>query len=186
MDRRGRNYSSMGLTVWLHKGWIFGLSFGLIGLLGFSLSVWLTGGRTIQKIKPEEKQDPNQGIVNSLKNSLSVGLIDGMKVTVMMGLPTVLTIGIIKGWMVGLSYGIKVTLVCWLTYGMINALIYGSLAVIQHLILRLFLKGNGDIPWDYAKFLDHAVKHRFIQRVGGRYRFMHDLLRKHFAQMPLN
>ncbi len=45
---------------------------------------------------------------------------------------------------------------------------------------------NRSIPWNYAKFLEYAANLRFIQRVGGRYRFMHDLLRKHFAQMPLS
>jgi hypothetical protein len=68
---------------------------------------------------------------------------------------------------------------------LIIGLIIGLDAVIQHISLRLVLYRNGYIPWNYAKFLDHAAKHRFIQRVGGRYRFMHDLLRKHFAQMPL-
>ena len=52
--------------------------------------------------------------------------------------------------------------------------------------LRRFLQLDGCIPGNYALFLDHAVKHKFIQKVGGRYRFMHDLLRKHFAQMPLS
>ena len=65
-------------------------------------------------------------------------------------------------------------------------LIFGLMSVIRHFTLRLILYQNGDIPWNYAKFLDHAAKHRFIQPVGGRYRFMHDLLRKHFAQMPLS
>lgn len=54
-----------------------------------------------------------------------------------------------------------------------------------HSHLRLLLTKSGNTPWNYARFLDHAVKHRFIQRTGGRYRFVHDLLQKHFAAMPL-
>ena len=40
-----------------------------------------------------------------------------------------------------------------------------------------------DDPLTITRFLDHAARHRFIQRVGGRYRFMHDLLRQHFAAL---
>ena len=73
-----------------------------------------------------------------------------------------------------------------LIYELIGMILGGFGIVIQHFALRLVLYRNGYIPWNYAKFLDHAAKHRFIQRVGGRYRFMHDLLRKHFAQMTLD
>ncbi len=40
---------------------------------------------------------------------------------------------------------------------------------------------EGGFLWDCVRFLDHAAKLRFIQRVSGYYRFTHDLLRKHFA-----
>ncbi|MDJ0531661.1 MAG: hypothetical protein QNJ70_04050 [Xenococcaceae cyanobacterium MO_207.B15] len=70
-----------------------------------------------------------------------------------------------------------------LNFGLNFGLMRGLLNVIQHFTLRLLIYRNGDIPWNYAKFLDHAAKLRFIQRVGGRYRFMHDLLRKHFAEI---
>ena len=103
----------------------------------------------------ESKNFANQGIWNSLKNGLIVGLIFGL---------------------VGLMYG--------LNYGLIFGLIGGLGSVIQHFTLRLILYRNCSIPWNYAKFLEHAANLRFIQRVGGRYRFMHDLLRKYFAQMP--
>ena len=110
----------------------------------------------------ENKNFPNQGIWNSLKNGLSVGLIFGLMAALMFG-PTYASI-----------------------FGLTYASIFGLLNVIQHFTLRLIIYRNGDIPWNYAKFLDHAAKHRFIQRVGGRYRFMHDLLRKHFAKLAPN
>lgn len=69
---------------------------------------------------------------------------------------------------------------------LIGSMIGGLVAVIQHISLRFVLFFNGDIPWNYEVFLKYAAKHRFIQPVGGRYYFMHDLLRKHFANMPLN
>ncbi|MEM8778507.1 MAG: hypothetical protein AAGF26_06475 [Cyanobacteria bacterium P01_G01_bin.49] len=62
-------------------------------------------------------------------------------------------------------------------------------STVDHWAFRIVLYTYGDIadiPWNYAKFLDYAAKHRFIQRVGERYRFMHNLLQTHFAQMPLD
>ena len=58
-------------------------------------------------------------------------------------------------------------------------------ACIQHFILRLILCCNGYIPWNYARFLDYCKERIFLQSVGGRYRFIHILLQKHFAEMPL-
>ncbi len=115
----------------------------------------------------ESKNFANQGIWNSLKNGLIVGLIFGL-----------------VGLMYGLNYGLNYGLMYGLNYGLIFGLIGGLGSVIQHFTLRLILYRNCSIPWNYAKFLEHAANLRFIQRVGGRYRFMHDLLRKYFAQMP--
>ncbi len=143
---------------------IFGLIYGLIGGLIFGLSVGLSTSEL------ENKSYPNQGIWNSLKNGLSVGL----------------RVGLIFGLGLGLRVGLSVGLIFGLSVGLIFGLIFGLDSVIKHITLRLIIYINSHIPWNYAKFLDHAAKHRFIQRIGGRYRFMHDLLRKHFAQMPLS
>ena len=53
--------------------------------------------------------------------------------------------------------------------------------VIQHVLLRLFLCLRNKAPWHYAKFLNHATQLRFLQRIGGQFRFVHDLLREHIA-----
>lgn len=102
-----------------------------------------------------------------------------------------LEFGLAIGLLAGLGYGLS----GGLFFGMFGGLIinvlggrakspYGGLVpAIQHFVLRLVLNKNGYIPWDYEKFLEHAVKHRFIQRTGGRYRFIHPLLGRHFAQM---
>lgn len=47
------------------------------------------------------------------------------------------------------------------------------------------LYSNGYSPWNYAQFLNHCTDRLLLQRVGGRYRFMHKLLQEHFAAMPL-
>ena len=59
----------------------------------------------------------------------------------------------------------------------------GGFACIQHLALRLVLWSNGCIPWNYARFLNYATERMFLQKVGGRYLFIHDFLREHFSDM---
>ncbi|MEM6520099.1 MAG: NACHT domain-containing protein [Cyanobacteria bacterium P01_D01_bin.71] len=56
---------------------------------------------------------------------------------------------------------------------------------IQHFILRLLLFRSQDIPWNYTRFLNYCTDRLLLQRVGGRYRFIHKLLQEHFAAMPL-
>ncbi|MFG6105412.1 NACHT domain-containing protein [Leptothoe sp. EHU-05/26/07-4] len=130
----------------------------------------------------KEKNIPNQGIFKGLRNTLVFGLFFGLVVGLFWGL-----IGISAGFFFGRSlFGLAVGLFFGLIFGgFFGATFARGDAVLQHLILRILLTHNGDTPWNYARFLDHAVKHRFIQRTGGRYRFVHDLLRKHFAAMPL-
>ncbi len=156
-----------GLTYGMTTGLILGLIYGLIYGLIFGLNVGLIGGLTKRKMENTSFHFPNQGVFNAFRNrlifGLSVGLIFGLSV----GLISELDLGLILGLNVGLIFG----------------LIGGLDSVFRYFILRVMLWRKGYIPWNYAKFLDHAAKHHFIQRVGGRYRFMHDLLRKHFANM---
>ncbi|MEL7331621.1 MAG: hypothetical protein AAFN12_05200, partial [Cyanobacteria bacterium J06560_2] len=151
----------LGLFLELRDGLIVGLRGGLIG--------FLTGGIGFGLINKtvEQKRIPNQGIKRSLQNGLIFGPISGLTLGLILGAGDRLIDGLIDGLMGGLAFG----------------LILGAGDAIKHVILRLFLTKNGDTPWNYAQFLEHAARHRFIQRTGGRYRFVHDLLRQHFADM---
>jgi hypothetical protein len=178
------------LTAGLVFGLIGGLFFGLIGwlapdpdldlnsglffgLIGGLLS-GLIGGISNSSI--QEKKEPNQGIKKSIKNGLIVMLISGLIVGLISGL-----IGELGGGLIGPLTG---SLFMGLIGGLFCGLVVGLGAPIQHFTLRIVLAMGGNAPWNYALFLEHAISHRFIQRTGGRYRFIHDLLRKHFAQMP--
>jgi GTPase SAR1 family protein len=61
----------------------------------------------------------------------------------------------------------------------------GGQALLQHFTLRLVLAWNGYAPWRYDLLLNYCTERLLLQRVGGRYRFMHQLLQDHFAQMDL-
>jgi DNA polymerase III delta prime subunit len=170
----------------LASGLAFGLAFGLMEWLTFglisSLIKWLALGlaagmlagliyRMIEMMSEglesseiETRTSPNQGLWRSFQNAMVLGLIAG------------LIVGLICGMIAG-SEGLFVGLLIGLIIGMGN----GGNACIEHFILRLILYSNGHIPWNYAQFLDYATDRLFLQRVGGGYRFMHDLLRQHFA-----
>ncbi|MDF5727344.1 MAG: hypothetical protein PUP92_04730, partial [Rhizonema sp. PD38] len=66
-------------------------------------------------------------------------------------------------------------------FGVLIGLPRSGTPAIKHFILRVILWSSSDIPWNYAEFLNYSTQRLFLQRVGGGYRFIHDLLRQHFA-----
>ncbi len=86
-------------------------------------------------------------------------------------------------------------LVVMLVSGSIWGLIAGAIAAIisaclpgipaiENLILHLVLWSKGHIPWDYSRFLDAATDRLLMHKTGDRrYRFVHNLLQKHFAEI---
>ncbi|MBW4668733.1 MAG: NACHT domain-containing protein [Cyanomargarita calcarea GSE-NOS-MK-12-04C] len=70
-----------------------------------------------------------------------------------------------------------------LSIGILFGLLCGGFATIQHYILRLILCWSGFAPWDYPKFLAYVVERGLILKRGGRYRFVHQLIRERFVQM---
>ena len=170
------------------QGLFGGLFTGLfIGLLGgfidprigpsvrfvFGLFFGLSSGLSTTVIR--KKKIPNQGIRKSFQNSLIIGLV--------VWLAGGLFLGLVGGLFGGLGLGLFLGLLSGLGLGLVGGLVGGLGATIQHFSLRIVLTKNSDTPWNYAQFLEHAVRHRFIQRTGGRYRFVHNLLRQHFAQI---
>jgi hypothetical protein len=67
-------------------------------------------------------------------------------------------------------------------FGFFSGLVPGA-ACIQHFVLRSILWCRGVAPWNYPNFLNYATERMLLQRVGGRYRFIHELLQEHFATM---
>ena len=68
-------------------------------------------------------------------------------------------------------------------FGAPLAVLFGGIAVIQHLTLRLILTRSGRMPANYARFLDYATSRHFLHKVGGGYIFVHRLLLEYFAQL---
>ncbi|WP_414573117.1 NACHT domain-containing protein [Nostoc sp. CCY 9925] len=164
---------------------ITGLIFGLVSGLFFGLSIWSFFGLSNSNIK--RKTIPNQGIKKSSVNArifwLAGGLAGGLLVGLIYGLVKGLITGLSGGLLFMLGGGLEVGITVGLIGGVIGGLFGGGITCIQHFTLRLILYCNGHIPWNYARFLDYCTERMLLQRVGGRYRFIHKLLQDHFAQM---
>lgn len=124
----------------------------------------------------KQKIIPNQGILISYLNAGISWLFFGVFNGIIIGLFYWLIFGINLKTLFVL---VALMLCIRLPAGLEN----GGKACLQHFILRLILYFNGYIPWNYARFLDYCTERLFLQRVGGRYRFIHKLLQDHFAKM---
>jgi len=87
------------------------------------------------------------------------------------GIHKVISIGLAVGLLAGMAGG--------------RGPVFAGFVLIQHFTLRVLLWWKGYIPWNYARFLDYATEHIFLQKVGGGYIFIHQTLMEHFAQMQL-
>jgi hypothetical protein len=142
-------------------GLLYGLIYGLI--LGFD------------GVEIENKTIPNQGIRQSITNTIIISSI--------ICLPATLFVVIVKARIQESNIGSALifNLVLGLSIGVYVGIFRSGIPAIKHFILRVILWSSGYIPWNYAKFLNYCTERLFLQRVGGSYRFMHDLLRQHFA-----
>ncbi len=142
-------------------GRFFGLFLGLIGGLKQDLKV---------------RSRPNQGVWNSLQNALWMGAVLYTGITV---LDTGIAAIMVR------SFGGAIDFLSLLLPGfsgaLLGILVGGGIACIQHLSLRFVLWQSGIAPWNLAQFLNYCTERRLLQRVGGRYRFLHRELLNHFA-----
>jgi hypothetical protein len=168
----------------LINGLIHGLIFGIVGgLTGFTIGG--LRGPTIQ-----EYSIPNQGIWKSAKNSLVLGMIGGMTFGLFFLFPLLAFEIINDSASVSIHHLFAEILFFFLFYGLpgflIGWLIGGGLASLRHFVLRTMLYHQGNIPWNYARFLNYATDRLVLQKVGGGYIFVHRMLLEHFAAMPLD
>lgn len=92
-------------------------------------------------------------------------------------------IWVILGAIATLISGLIWGLIAGAAIAVISALL-PPIPAIARLVMHLVLWSNGCIPWNYKYFLDAATGRLLLQKTGDRrYRFIHDLLQKHFAEI---
>jgi DNA polymerase III delta prime subunit len=157
-----------GLGGFQYGGLVEGLFAALHVSLFFMLLFGLIGGLSSSEI--EVKTCPNQGIWKSVNNVARMVLVGGVPCFFWGSFDDI--------------QGFTQTVLLFITFGLTFGLIFaGGRACFKHLALRLMLFRNDFIPWNYARFLDYCTDRLLLQRIGGRYRFMHKLLQDHFAAM---
>jgi len=182
---------SVGLIAGLLSGVFVGLSVGLIYGLVFALIVGLICGLIIglkQDLKMRSR--PNQGIWNSLHSFVWITVFSYPLGVILAAGTTTLPIEVLKAVtakqpLLFIAEVVQESVLHEIISGIACAFIFGlfggGLACIQHLCLRLILTHDRKIPWNYARFLNYCVERRLLQRIGGRYRFIHRELLDHFA-----
>jgi hypothetical protein len=164
------------------------LSGGLIGVIAgitIGLIFGSVGGITkiiINSLKADiqTRITPNQGVKSSLKNMYTVSIITISTVVLSQFILT----NCFGSNINQLSNGVLLLCVsCLIWYAACEA---GGESFIRHFALRLVLWLNGYAPPRYDLLLDYCTERLLLQRIGGRYRFMHRTLQEYFAKMELD
>lgn len=151
---------------------------GCLGVVGMGLGALIGGflailNSCLQKQQIDQKLRPNEGMSNTLKNTLTVVLL--------MVIPLGLLLWLAYSW--AGNEGIRfVFFFAYLTLPF--AFFYlGGLALIQHVSLRLLLVWQGVLPRSLVAWLDDMTTHILLRRVGGGWVFIHRALLEYFAAL---
>ena len=156
------------LYDWLVGGFWLGLRWGLALWISYGCFMGIVSGL---QAGVQGSTEPNQGTWESAQNAIAVTLLASPMAMLVAGIGLLIPLGSLS-WRLAFWIGIG--------GGLLSGLFSGGIPCIQHGVLRILLWRRGIIPWNYAQFLEYAHDLRLLQRVGGRYRFIHELLREHF------
>ena len=175
-------YLFIGLFMSLFTGESFLMIAGLIwGLIWGLVSCLYRGLIEGDEVEIQTKITPNQGIKKSLQNMAIVTIIAAIVL-----FPLKFLLEFLFPLMPlepDLSRGIiSVILFIFIFAGFTLS---GGYALIMHIALRLVLALNRYVPLRFDLLLNYCTERLLLQRIGGRYRFMHKLLQDYFAKMEL-
>jgi hypothetical protein len=129
----------------------------------------------------ELRSHPNQGIWNSLQSVVWITTLASSVVA----LSSIIMTIVVRHLYSPDSFSTisPKVLLPWLPGGIaVGFSAGGGLAFIQHFTLRFILTRHRLTPWRYVRFLNYCTERRLLQRVGGRYRFIHRELLEHLAK----
>ena len=173
-----------GVPGALLNGLLFGLVVGLIFGSTLGLVFGLVGG-LIRWLKQELKirSQPNQGIWNSFRNLCFSNVVISLGVSCIVWVITLLEVkkGKLPEDLFTTSGEVLLTIVICLSMLVLLFQSIGGSAFVQHFCLRFVLARSGAFPFFCVPFLNYCTERRLLQRIGGRYRFIHRELLEHFA-----
>lgn len=161
-------YKLTNMSIFLIIGLLIGITFG------------------VQGPNLEKTMIPNEGIWQSLKNTIFFSIIGALGLGIPAAFQTKELLLIVTH---SISLQNKISNINLISSGIIAGLCFGltkpGIACLQHFILRTITFITQYTPWDYAHFLNYATERIFLQKVGGGYIFIHRSLRDHFANLNL-
>jgi transcriptional regulator with XRE-family HTH domain len=167
----------------LRYGLFYGLMVGIIIGTTIMLTQILTSGWSSSILPGHQRIRPNWGITRSARNSLLAALLSGPPGGMMSGGAIALSFKVVAGLAGWQILGLGFALILGIEFTVQIALAYGSIAVLEHYVLRWYLWRFGDMPLNYVAFLDYAVERILLRRVGGDYMFSHRLLLEYFSSL---
>jgi energy-coupling factor transporter ATP-binding protein EcfA2 len=166
------------------------LGYGMSEGISIGLLLMLVRGYAKDTLKEKMVIKPNQGIKNSLSNSLRLGLISSLSVGCVIYLfyGFVLHSFLRPGFASDIPSNSDVIFSTSFALGIFYLfwLINGGFAVLQHYVLRFVLWRRRSIPARYIHFLDYADKHILLRKIGGGYQFIHKRFLDYFAILTLD
>jgi GTPase SAR1 family protein len=183
----------IGLNFGITRGIIVALSSGLIiGIIG---TVIFYAYLTFVSTDLEENVvvvRPNQGIKRLRDSTLTwtaIGLLLGIVLPLLFILRELASYMLKpgsseEGMLLAILFGLGFLPdpITGAGMGLLIGLLVGGLDSLKHFALRCILCWTGKMPWNYAQFLDYCTERLFLQKVGGRYKFIHNLFQKYVAQ----
>jgi nucleoside phosphorylase len=201
------------LSQGIHQGVDWALDWGLRQGLGWGLSCallcWLVCGlfQGISQVQVEEQKPRlfNQGIRDSLSNSVRMSLISVCLLWPLCvlgpGLGSALSYGLLyaggssrallyelsSGFSDGLQQGLASA---WIFAGsgslLIGLTLSGGLAVLRHSLLRYLLHRENLFPWQARPFLEDVGQRNLFRCIDGKYSFPHAVLQDYFADYTVS
>ncbi|NJR39625.1 MAG: NTPase (NACHT family) [Leptolyngbyaceae cyanobacterium CSU_1_4] len=165
-----------GWVVMLEQALFYAIFYGVFYGVPYGL---ISGFREELKVRSR----PNQGIWNSLRSMGFTAVLSYplSLLSVAWYLPTQVSseTAEIKAAILSplsfLSLGTGLSLFIGFWFG-------GGYPFLKHFTLRFVLSRHQLIPWHYVRFLNYCTERRLLQRVGGRYRFIHRELLEHLVR----
>ncbi len=162
------NYHSIISEIWYLKV-IFFIPYCFFLLIACQISILYTIFSIPRWFFDEEikyESDSNEGLQESCKFYFLFFIFSILALVITIQFPTV-------------SFVSQCT-----NYFFIFLMFVNSMDLLKHLCLRITLTFFArSAPWNYARFLNYCAERRLLQRIGGRYRFIHREVRDHFGKL---
>lgn len=175
MQRNAVRYVTIGIAVGFLFRLIYPLEVDLFLIVFAIIGSMIAAGISHKALEPHQRIRPNQGIRRSGRNGFQAALVAGGFTSIMLSI----SFGYFYGPLIGVLYSLTPAAIVSVCF----AFQRGGIAYLFHFIVRGLLWWEGKLPWHYARFLDEAVDHIFLRKVGGGYIFIHRYVLEYFASL---